>query len=56
MDTHKVMLAEFGSLSLEFRYLSKHTHDTSYETLIDQMYDRIVALNHTEGLIPLTIS
>ena len=50
------MLAEFGSLSLEFRYLSKHTHDTSYEKLIDQIYDHIIALNHTEGLVPLIIS
>ena len=50
------MLAEFGSLSLEFRYLSKHTNDPEYSQLVDRIYDRIQTFNHTLGLLPLTIS
>ena len=50
------MLSEFGSLSLEFRYLSKHTNDPSYARLVDRIYDHILTLNHTYGLLPLTIS
>ena len=56
VDNNKVMLAEFGSLSLEFRYLSKHTNDPEYAQLVDRLYDHIQKLNHTSGLLPLTIS
>ena len=50
------MLAEFGSLSLEFRSLSRHTGDTSYTQLIDRIYDYLAAFNDTDGLYPLVIS
>ena len=56
VDNNKVMLAEFGSLSLEFRYLSKHTNDPEYSQLVDRLYDHIQKLNHTSGLLPLSIS
>lgn len=56
MDTNKVFLAEYGSLSLEFKYLSKHTGDPAYGKLIDQLYLMIRTMNSTDGLLPLIIS
>lgn len=50
------MLAEFGSLSLEFRALSRHTGDPSYAQLVDRIYDFLASFNATDGLYPLIIS
>lgn len=50
------MLAEFGSLSLEFRALSRHTGDPSFARLVDRIYDYLAAFNATDGLYPLIIS
>ena len=50
------MLAEFGSLSLEFRALSRHTGDPSYAQLVDRIYDFLASFNATDGLSPLIIS
>ena len=55
-DGNKAMLAEFGSLSLEFRALSRHTGDPSYAQLVDRIYDFLAAFNATDGLYPLIIS
>ena len=49
-------LAEYGSLALEFRYLSHVTNDPSYRVLIDQLFTQIKQMNTTDGLFPLTIS
>ena len=56
IQTNKVYLAEYGSLALEFRYLSHVTKDTSYKVLIDKLFDQIKSMNTTDGLFPLTIS
>ena len=55
-DSNKAMLAEFGSLSLEFRSLSHLTGDSSYASLVDGIYDYILSFNNTDGLFPLVIS
>lgn len=56
IQTNKVYLAEYGSLALEFRYLSHITNDNSYSVLIDKLFDQIKSMNTTDGLFPLTIS
>ena len=55
-EPEKVALAEFGTLSLEFRYLSKLSGNATYERLVDRIYDCVKTLNHTSGLLPLNIS
>lgn len=56
VESEKVALAEFGTLSLEFRYLSKFSGNATYERLVDRIYDCVKTLNHTAGLLPLNIS
>ena len=56
VDTNKVFLAEYGTLSLEFKYLSKHTGEPVYGQLIDSLYQMIRTMNTTDGLLPLIIS
>ena len=57
VDDNKVRLAEFGTLSLEFRRLTELTGDGSYARHIERVYEQVESkLNYTEGLLPLTIS
>jgi hypothetical protein len=55
--TTGVVLADFGSMALEFRYLSQQTGDPSYAALVDRVYERcaeMVARGQTQdGLVSL---
>lgn len=57
VDDNKVLLAEFGTLSLEFRRLSALTGDRTYARRVERVYEQVESkLNYTKGLLPLTIS
>eukprot|EP01126_Amoeba_proteus_P048578 TRINITY_DN5626_c0_g2_i2.p1 TRINITY_DN5626_c0_g2~~TRINITY_DN5626_c0_g2_i2.p1 ORF type:complete len:490 (-),score=90.51 TRINITY_DN5626_c0_g2_i2:70-1539(-) len=53
VDGHS-FLSEFGSIQLEFRYLSHVTNDTKYATYVNKINDLLAKTNvaHFDGLYP----
>merc|ERR1719188_2433114 len=50
------VLAEAGTVQLEFRYLSHHTGDSRYAEKADQAMRSILAAANGQGLVPWGIS
>jgi hypothetical protein len=57
--TTGVVLADFGSMALEFRYLSQQLGDPKYAQLVDKVYERCAELQAKEqtqdGLFPVYV-
>ncbi|KAK8813069.1 hypothetical protein WA158_002661 [Blastocystis sp. Blastoise] len=49
----RVGLAEFGTLSLEFRTLSYYTHNDSFAKAINKLTYHLLSLDTQEGLFPI---
>ena len=50
------MLAEIGSLSLEFYTLAKRSGQQRFQEVVDRIYDKVWTVAHTEGLLPVLMN
>jgi mannosyl-oligosaccharide alpha-1,2-mannosidase len=50
------ILSEFGSVQLEYKYLSKHLGDPSYAKLADKVMEYLYSMDKTEGMYPVYLN
>lgn len=53
---HSAVLAEFGTIQIEFKYLSAHTGDRKYHDAVQKIMDTLRRVDKPHGLFPAMIN